>query len=109
MPFPQLWVLGLLTNDRVFHDGVAEVIHHRRDGKDAGTRFQVIRLLHSSSILRWWTLTVMAKSPKLSSAKAARRDLFRSKPADLKAQVAAVRRRNSLPNRSRVKIASTLE
>ena len=33
MPFPQLRVLGLLTDDRVFHDGIAEVIHHRRDGE----------------------------------------------------------------------------
>ena len=35
VPFPQLWVLGLLADDWVFHDGVAEVIHHRRDGEDA--------------------------------------------------------------------------
>ena len=28
-------VLGLLADDWVFHDGVAEVIHHRRDGEDA--------------------------------------------------------------------------
>ena len=34
MPFPQLRVLGLLADDRVFHDRVAEVIHHRRDGED---------------------------------------------------------------------------
>src|SRR5215203_2786297 len=35
MPFPQLRVLGLLADDRVLHDGVTEVIHHRRDGEDA--------------------------------------------------------------------------
>ena len=35
MPFPQLRVLGLLADDGVLHDGVAEVIHHRRDGEDA--------------------------------------------------------------------------
>src|SRR5262245_9207181 len=35
VPFPQLGVLRLLTDDRVFYDCVAEVIHHRRDGKDA--------------------------------------------------------------------------
>jgi hypothetical protein len=35
VPFPQLRVLGLLTDNRVFHDGVAEVIHYRRDGEDA--------------------------------------------------------------------------
>ena len=35
MPFPQLRVLGLLTDDGVLHYGVAEVIHHRSDGEDA--------------------------------------------------------------------------
>ena len=35
VPFPQLRVLGLLADDGVLHDGVAEVIHHRRDGEDA--------------------------------------------------------------------------
>jgi hypothetical protein len=35
VPFSQLRVLGLLADDRVFHYGVAEVIHHRRDGEDA--------------------------------------------------------------------------
>jgi hypothetical protein len=35
VPFPQLRVLGLRADDGVFHDGVAEVIHHRRDGEDA--------------------------------------------------------------------------
>ena len=35
VPFPQLRVLGLLANDGVLHDGVAEVIHHRRDGEYA--------------------------------------------------------------------------
>jgi hypothetical protein len=35
VPFLQLRVLGLLADDGVLHDGVAEVIHHRRDGEDA--------------------------------------------------------------------------
>jgi hypothetical protein len=35
VPFPQLRVLGLLADDGVLHDGVAEVIHYRRDGEDA--------------------------------------------------------------------------
>ena len=35
MPIPQLRVLGLLTDDWVFHDGVAEVIHYRCDGENA--------------------------------------------------------------------------
>jgi hypothetical protein len=35
VPFPQLRVLGLLTDNRVFHDRVAEVINHRCDGEDA--------------------------------------------------------------------------
>jgi len=35
VPFPQLRVLGLLADDRVLHDGVAEVIYHRRDGEYA--------------------------------------------------------------------------
>ena len=34
VPFPQLRVLGLLADDGVLHDGVAEVINHRRDGED---------------------------------------------------------------------------
>jgi hypothetical protein len=33
VPFPQLWVLGLLADDGVLHDGVAEMIHYRRDGE----------------------------------------------------------------------------
>ena len=35
VPFPQLRVLGLLADDGVLHDGVAEVIHHRCDGEGA--------------------------------------------------------------------------
>jgi hypothetical protein len=35
VPCSQLRVLGLLADDGVLHDGVAEVIHHRRDGEDA--------------------------------------------------------------------------
>ena len=35
VPFPQLRVLGLLADDGVLHDRVAEVIHHRRDGEYA--------------------------------------------------------------------------
>jgi hypothetical protein len=35
VPFPQSRVFGLLAHDGVLHDGVAEVIHHRRDGEDA--------------------------------------------------------------------------
>ena len=35
VPLPQLRVLRLLADDGVFHDGVAEVIHHRCDGEDA--------------------------------------------------------------------------
>ena len=32
VPFPQLRVLGLLADDGILHDGVAEVIDHRGDG-----------------------------------------------------------------------------
>lgn len=35
VPFSQLRILGLLTDDGVLHDGVAEVIHDRRDGENA--------------------------------------------------------------------------
>jgi hypothetical protein len=35
VPFPQLRVLGFLTDHGVFDDGVAEVIHHCGDGEDA--------------------------------------------------------------------------
>jgi hypothetical protein len=35
VPCPQLRVLGLLADDRILHDGVAEMIHHRRDGEYA--------------------------------------------------------------------------
>jgi hypothetical protein len=35
VPFPQLRVLGFLADDRILHDGVAEVIYHRRYGEDA--------------------------------------------------------------------------
>ena len=35
VPCPQLRVLGLLTDDRVFHNGVTEVIHHCRYGEDS--------------------------------------------------------------------------
>src|SRR5829696_1358158 len=34
VPVPQRRVLGLLADDGVLHDGVAEVIHYRRDGED---------------------------------------------------------------------------
>ena len=60
VPLPQLRVLGLLANDGVLHDGIAEVIDYRRDGEDAaqplvqtflrrgllGLRVRVIRLGH---------------------------------------------------------------
>ena len=35
VPFPQLRVLRLLADDRILDDGIAEVIHHRRDSEDA--------------------------------------------------------------------------
>jgi hypothetical protein len=35
VPFQQLRVLGLLADDWVLHNGVAEVVDHRRDGEDA--------------------------------------------------------------------------
>jgi hypothetical protein len=35
VPFPQLWVLGLLPYDGVLHDCVAEVVRHRSDGENA--------------------------------------------------------------------------
>ena len=38
VPFLQLRVLGLLPDDRIHHDGVAEVIHHRRDGESPACR-----------------------------------------------------------------------
>jgi hypothetical protein len=34
VPFPQLRVLGLLSDNWVFHDGVAEMIHNRSDSED---------------------------------------------------------------------------
>ena len=34
VPFRQPRVLGLLPDDGVLHDGIAEVIDHRRDGED---------------------------------------------------------------------------
>ena len=38
MPFPQLGVLGLLADDGILHDGVAEVIDDRGDGKNSARR-----------------------------------------------------------------------
>ena len=35
VPFRQPRVLGLLPDDGILHDGIAEVIDHRRDGEDA--------------------------------------------------------------------------
>jgi hypothetical protein len=35
VPFPQLTVFGVLADDRVLDDGVAEVINDRRDGENA--------------------------------------------------------------------------
>src|SRR5947209_15785658 len=39
VPFPQLGILGALADDRILHDGVAEVIHHRGDSEDASQPF----------------------------------------------------------------------
>ena len=39
VPFAQLGVLGLLADDGVLHDGVAKVVHHRRDGENATQPF----------------------------------------------------------------------
>ena len=38
VPFPQPRVLGFLADDRVLHNGVAEVIHHCRDGETPPSR-----------------------------------------------------------------------
>jgi hypothetical protein len=39
VPFLQLRVLGILADDGVLHYGVAEVVHHRRDGEDTTQPF----------------------------------------------------------------------
>ena len=39
VPFSQLWVLRLLPDNRVLHDGIAEVIDHRRDCEYASQPF----------------------------------------------------------------------
>ena len=52
VPFPQLRVFGLLADDGVLHDGVAKVIHHRRDGEDAAQTLVQIFLRHGLLGLR---------------------------------------------------------
>jgi len=34
MPFAKLRIFGILANDRVFHNGIAELVHDGGDGKD---------------------------------------------------------------------------
>jgi hypothetical protein len=51
VPFPQLRVLGLLAHDRVLHDGIAEVIHYRRDGENAAQSLIQTFLRHDCSLL----------------------------------------------------------
>ena len=54
VPFPQPWVLGLLADDRVLHDGIAEVIDHRRDGEDAAEPLvQTFLRLVQAGCLAW--------------------------------------------------------
>jgi hypothetical protein len=46
MPVPQGWVLRRFPYNRVVHNRVAEVIHHRRDGEDAAEAFLQTFLSH---------------------------------------------------------------
>jgi len=59
VPLPQMGVLGLLADDGVLHDGVAEVIHHRRDGEDAAQPLV-------QTFLTWPARTLYRPPPKLS-------------------------------------------
>jgi hypothetical protein len=68
VPFPQPGVFRLLTDDRVFYDGVAEVIDHRCDGEDAAE--PVIQALVSLGLLG---LRVSAISPRQSRRRGAQR------------------------------------
>ncbi len=52
MPFLQLRVLGFLTDDRVLHDRIAEVVHDRRDGEHATQPFGQTFLRHGLLGLR---------------------------------------------------------
>ena len=62
MRFPQLPVLGLLADDGVLHNGVAEVVHHRRNGEDATHRSY-------SFFPRWfaWLATARYLQPPIQS------------------------------------------
>lgn len=62
---PQLRVLGLLADDWVLHDGVTEVIHHRRDGEDAAQRSCK---LFSGVVWLALALSVSAITPKEAAA-----------------------------------------
>jgi len=35
VPFPQLRILRFLADNGILHDGIAEMIHHSRDRKNA--------------------------------------------------------------------------
>ena len=51
VPFRQPRVLGLLPDDGVLHDGIAEVIDHRRDGED--TAQPPYRLFSGAACFDW--------------------------------------------------------
>ena len=72
VPFPQLRVLGLLAGDGVLHDGVAEMIHHRRDGEDAAQPLvQTFSLFSAVGCLAWaYALSAPAKATGAGSAPA---------------------------------------
>jgi hypothetical protein len=53
MPLPQGWVLRRFPHNRVVHDRVAEVIHHRCDGEDAAEAL-IQTLLNHLHQLPWW-------------------------------------------------------
>lgn len=38
VPFPEGWVLRILSHDRVLHNRVAKVVNYRGDGEDAAKR-----------------------------------------------------------------------
>jgi putative SOS response-associated peptidase YedK len=66
VPLPQLRVLGLLADDGVLHDGVAEVIHHRRDGEDAAQprKLAAIRRPFPPDLMRMWPISTRVNKPE---------------------------------------------
>src|SRR5215204_1418471 len=64
VPFPQLRVVGVLTRDGILHHGVAEVIHHGRDGEDAT---QPLVQTFVTSLSLFWGVVFLACAYALSS------------------------------------------